>query len=139
MRPVALRRAALVTLALAAVVLLAGRVSAGPEVATVDMTMRHSRFDPAVLEVDAGTTLRFQLRNLDPIDHELIVGDAAVHARHRVGRERHHHGQVPGEISVPAGAAASTTYRFTTPGRVAFACHLPGHEAYGMTGVVIVR
>lgn len=134
-----LRRVALVVVTLTATVVLAGRVWAQPGVATVEMTMRHSRFLPAVLEVERGTTVRFELRNTDPIDHELIVGDEAVHARHRVGRERHHHGDVPGEVSVPAGATASTTYRFDTPGRVVFACHLPGHEAYGMTGVVKVR
>jgi uncharacterized cupredoxin-like copper-binding protein len=105
---------------------------------TVVITMHHTHFQPAVVTVEPGTTVRFVLRNTDPIDHELIVGDDAVHRRHRVGRERHHHGEVPGEISVPSGTQAATTLRFDQPGRFAYICHLPGHEAYGMVGTVEV-
>jgi uncharacterized cupredoxin-like copper-binding protein len=105
---------------------------------TVVITMHHTHFEPAVVEVKPGTTVRFVLHNTDPIDHEFIVGDAAVHQRHRVGHDAHHYGDVPGEISVPAGTEASTTFRFDRPGRVAYICHLPGHEAYGMVGTVEV-
>lgn len=105
---------------------------------TVVMDMRYSRFVPERLAARAGETVTFVVRNGDPIDHELIVGDEAVHRRHEVGRERHHHGDVPGEVSVPAGAERRTTYTFTRPGRVEFACHLPGHLAYGMRGEVEV-
>ncbi len=105
---------------------------------TVVITMHHTHFEPTVVEVKPGTTVRFVLHNTDPIDHEFIVGDAAVHQRHRVGRDEHHYGDVPGEISVPAGTEASTTFRFDRPGRVAYVCHLPGHEAYGMVGTVEV-
>jgi uncharacterized cupredoxin-like copper-binding protein len=118
-------------------VLVAGPGETG--VRTVVVTMRHTRFEPAEIRVDAGTTVRFVVRNGDPIDHEFILGDAAVHARHRVGREAHHDGSVPGEVSVASGATVVTSYRFDHPGRVAYICHLPGHEAYGMVGSVDVR
>jgi uncharacterized cupredoxin-like copper-binding protein len=136
-----LRRVAVPVVALVAAALLVAQAwsPAAATTANVEMTMRHSRFDPVMLEVERGTTLTFELTNADPIDHELIVGDDETHAKHRVGREQHHHGEVPGEVSVPAGATATTTYTFDTPGDVLFACHLPGHEAYGMTGVVRVR
>lgn len=75
--------------------------------------------------------------NHDPIGHELIIGDAEVHARHATGHEPAH-GEVPGEVSVAPGAKASTTFPFTQPGPVLFACHLPGHFAYGMKGTVRV-
>jgi uncharacterized cupredoxin-like copper-binding protein len=117
---------------------LAARPSA-PGVRTVVITMHHTHFQPSEIRVAAGTTVRFVLRNTDPIDHEFIVGDEAVHQRHRVGREAHHHGEVPGEISVPSGTEATTSFRFDHPGQVAYICHLPGHEAYGMVGVVDVR
>lgn len=111
----------------------------GPGAVTVTLTAHHSRFTPSSVTVPAGATVRFVVRNLDPIDHELIVGDAAVHERHETGREAHHHGEVPGEISVPAGATVSTTW--TAPAGAegtTFACHLPGHLDYGMAGVVLV-
>jgi len=120
-----------------ALLVLAGR-QAEPAQRTVVITMHHTHFQPAEIHVEPGTTVRFVLRNTDPIDHELIVGDETVHQRHRVGHDRHHDGDVPGEISVPAGTEATTTYRFDQPGRLAYICHLPGHEAYGMVGVVDV-
>jgi uncharacterized cupredoxin-like copper-binding protein len=108
---------------------------------TVVVTMHHSRFEPATVRVEAGERVRFVLRNTDPIDHEFILGDDAVQRRHEEGRERQHHGEVPGERSVAAGQEAATTYTFPAglDGReLEFACHLPGHYAYGMHGKVRV-
>ena len=76
------------------------------------------------------------VRNDDPIDHELIIGDAAVQASHELGTDAHHQGG--GAVSVPAGTTASTTYRFGSAGSWLFGCHLPGHYAYGMRGIVRV-
>lgn len=104
---------------------------------TVALTVRHSRFSPAEITVQAGTAVRFVVRNTDPIDHELIVGDAAVQERHERGTEAHH-GNRPGEVSVPAGSRAETTYTFRRSGTLLLGCHLPGHYAYGMRGAVRV-
>jgi uncharacterized cupredoxin-like copper-binding protein len=104
---------------------------------TVELTIRHSRFRPAELSFPAGTTVRFVIRNTDPIDHEFIVGDQEVQDRHEDGTEAHH-GAIPGEVSVPAGQIATTTYRFEEPGMLLIGCHLPGHWDYGMRGLVVV-
>jgi uncharacterized cupredoxin-like copper-binding protein len=109
---------------------------------TVVVTMRHSHFEPAAVRVEPGERVRFVLRNTDPIDHEFILGDDGVQRRHEQGREREHHGEVPGERSVRAGQEAVTTYAFpaSLAGRaLEFACHLPGHYAYGMRGKVRVQ
>ena len=45
---------------------------------------------------------------------------------------------MPGEVSIPPHETGVTTYSFHAPGKVLFACHLPGHFAYGMKGYVIV-
>lgn len=109
-----------------------------PAVRTVRLVAKHSRWSvPVVRGVRAGETVRFVIRNDDPIDHELIIGPAEVHARHATGTEAHH-GTVPGEVTAPAGSVVSTTYRFPAAGQVVFGCHLPGHWAHGMTGVVEV-
>jgi uncharacterized cupredoxin-like copper-binding protein len=112
----------------------------GPD-RTVVVTMHHSRFQPARLQVAPGERVRFVLRNTDPIDHEFILGDEGVQRRHEAGRQRQHHGEVPGERSVPAGQEAATTYAFPAAPAgltLTFACHLPGHYAYGMHGTVRV-
>jgi uncharacterized cupredoxin-like copper-binding protein len=121
------------------VVVRAAGSRAGDGERTVVVTMRHSRFEPAAVRVEPGQRIRFVLRNTDPIDHEFILGDDDVQRRHEQGREREHHGEVPGERSVAAGQEAVTTYAFpaSLDGRaLEFACHLPGHYAYGMRGSV---
>lgn len=104
---------------------------------TVEIGIRYSHFDRSQLTVPTGTAVTLVLRNDDPIDHEWIVGDAAVHERHRAGTEPVHAAH-PTEVSVAAGSVAVTTVTFTTPGTYLFICHLPGHEAYGMVGTVRV-
>ena len=104
----------------------------------VRVDIEHSRF---ALERDAfevGETVTFVIENTDPIDHEFILGDERVQVRHEEGRQRHHHGAVPGEVSVPAGETRTTTFTFTEEGRLIYACHLPRHYDYGMAGEVSI-
>jgi len=109
----------------------------GPGVITVEVGIDQSRFDIGSLRVQQGTLVELVVRNDDPIDHELVVGTPEVHERHRDGSERRHP-PVPGEVSVAPGATAMTYYEFTEAGSVTYACHLPGHEAYGMRGTIEV-
>lgn len=104
----------------------------------IEIDIEHSAFDPERLEVDAGETVTFVITNGDPIDHEFIVGDEEVQRIHEEGTEKHH-GARPGEISVPAGATAVTTYTFEEPGELIYGCHIFGHYDYGMRGAVEVR
>jgi uncharacterized cupredoxin-like copper-binding protein len=100
--------------------------------------IRYSRYDRGAITVPAGVAVTIILRNDDPIDHEFIVDGADVHERHRQGTEPVH-GSRPTEVTVPAGTTRTTTITFSTPGSYLFICHLPGHEAYGMVGTVVVR
>jgi uncharacterized cupredoxin-like copper-binding protein len=127
----------LLLVVLAAAVVAAAGPGGDSGVRTIELTVRHSRFDPSTVDAEPGETVRFVVRNLDPIDHELIVGPMPVQLRHEVGRG-HHHGAIPGEISVPAGTVRTTTYTFRDPGLIPYGCHLPGHWAYGMRGSVQV-
>lgn len=128
---------AVVAAATAAVAVAAGSGD-GAAARRVEIDIRFSRFAPAEVRVPAGVAVTFAIRNLDPISHEWIVGDAAVHDRHRTGTEPVH-GQRPTEVSIGIGATVETTITFAEPGRYRFVCHLPGHEAYGMTGLLIVE
>jgi len=118
-----------------------GGACSTPSAAATDpirIDIHHSRFGPDSLSVGAGRTVRIVVRNNDPIDHELIVGDPATQDRHEHGLEAHHDGTVSGEVSVPAGSEVTTTYHFDRPGELLYGCHLPGHWAYGMRGVIRV-
>ena len=41
-------------------------------------------------------------------------------------------------MTIPAGTSRTTTITFATPGTYLYICHLPGHEAYGMVGTLVV-
>jgi len=108
----------------------------GPRSATI--VIRFSHFNPGLVEARAGEPITITLRNDDPIDHEWIVGKPDVHQRHRTGTE-HYHGSIPTEVTVPALSERVTTVEFDQPGDYQYICHLPGHEEYGMVGVLRVR
>ena len=109
----------------------------GPGHVIVEVGIDRSRFDMGTLRVAEGTLVEFVVRNDDPIDHELIVGTPEVHRAHERGQELSHP-PVPGEVSVAPDQVASTFYEFTDAGSIVYACHLPGHVAYGMQGTIEV-
>lgn len=105
--------------------------------ATVAIEIHYSHYEPSAVTVPLGVPITFTIHNGDPIDHEWIVGDEATHLRHATGTEPHH-GSRPTEVSIDALSTVTTTLTFSSPGTFRYVCHLPGHEAYGMVGTVIV-
>jgi len=136
------RVVALVASTLVLVAVAVGAATASPPAGsypeTVSIDIHYSHFDASRLTVPVGVPVRFVIRNLDPIDHEWIVGDAATHGAHRTGTEAHH-GVRPTEVSVPPLTTAETIVTFPVRGSLLFVCHLPGHEQYGMIGTLTVR
>jgi len=123
----------------AALLLAAAAVAgcaSGPR--TVTLTIHYSAFDLVELSVPRGVPVTFVLVNEDPIDHEWLIGDDAFHAAHRSGTHATH-GDVPTEVTIPALETVATTITFDEPGSLAYICHLPGHEGYGMVGVLTVE
>ena len=131
-----MRRSVVTACVLLALGLLAASCTSAPA-DQVTIRFHYSHFEPAVVSVRAGERVMFTLRNDDPIDHEWIVGPPAVHELHRHGTEAFH-GSLPTEVSVPALSSRVTTITFDAPSKLAYICHLAGHEEYGMTGVVVV-
>jgi uncharacterized cupredoxin-like copper-binding protein len=129
------RRAVAVLVATASLTGLVGCTDDGPR--TEVLGIHHSAYSRSAMTVRAGQRLTVDLRNDDPIEHEWIVGDAVTHLRHRSGTEPVHDAR-PTEVSVPAGGHRITTVVFDEPGDYEYICHLPGHEAYGMVGVLHV-
>ena len=125
---------ALIIAAVAAALLVPNGAAASTNVA---IRIHYSRFEPALVTVPRGVPVTIVLHNDDPIDHEWIVGTADVHARHRTGTEPVHETR-PSEVSVPAGQTRTTVVTFAEAGLLQMICHLPGHERYGMVGVVRV-
>jgi uncharacterized cupredoxin-like copper-binding protein len=126
----------LLGLALVALAAACAPASASPKITTVRIGIHYSAFSLAAIDVDPGETVRFVVSNSDPIDHEFIIGDQAVQIAHERGTEAFHPPR-PGEITIPAGETVETTYTFGGRNLI-FGCHLPGHYAYGMRGVISV-
>lgn len=114
-----------------------GDASSAPGVRTVEIDIKYSTFSTSAIDVHPGETVRFKIRNRDPIAHELIIGDPAVQDYHEHGADAHHEGR-PGEVSIANNADAETVYTFITKGTLLFGCHLPGHWAYGMKGTISI-
>jgi uncharacterized cupredoxin-like copper-binding protein len=110
--------------------------ASGPST-SIAITIRHSHFDPSAISVPAGVPVTIVIRNTDPIDHEWIAGDEALHERHRTGTEPYHDTR-PTEVTIPALETRTTVVTFPVASGWTFACHLPGHEAYGMVGSVTI-
>jgi uncharacterized cupredoxin-like copper-binding protein len=121
----------------ALVAALVASAGAASDPSTVEIRIHYSHFSPSAVTVPAGRPITFVISNEDPIDHEWIVGDEPLHARHRTGSEAYHASR-PTEVSIDALKARTTTVTFDKPGTYTFVCHLPGHEAYGMTGTLTV-
>lgn len=126
----------LTTLALVAA-LVAVAASSCDHAARATIVIHHSHFTPDAVVATAGEPITISLRNDDPIEHEWIVGSQEVHERHRTGAEPFH-GTIPTEVTIPAMSTRVTTVMFAEPGDYPYICHLPGHEAYGMTGTLRV-
>jgi uncharacterized cupredoxin-like copper-binding protein len=126
-----------VALALAAFAAGACASAQAATVTQVGVRIHYSRFEPNRIEVAAGVPITFTLVNDDPIDHEWLIGDSSFHNRHRTGTEPVH-GDRPDEVSLPPLSTRRTTLTFA-PGTYTFICHFPGHEAYGMVGVLVAK
>src|SRR5438034_1237285 len=106
MSSVSRRAAAALLAALLLGVVVSGCGGASPM--RIQITIHYSRYDPSRLTVPHGVPVTFVIINSDPIDHEWIVGDAALHQRHRTGTEPVHNAR-PTEITIPALPTRETT------------------------------
>jgi uncharacterized cupredoxin-like copper-binding protein len=119
-------------------VLAAAAGACAPAARAVDIGIHYSHYSTARIDVPAGVPITFTIRNDDPIDHEWLVGDVAMHERHRAGTEPVHAAR-PNEVTIPALSSRTTTITFPVAITLTYMCHLPGHEQYGMVGTLTAR
>ena len=114
--------------ATAAVFLVAAAACSG---GGADRTVAFESNDYAYAGLDgfvgkAGETVRFEMRNIGPEEHEFEV----------FGPD----GEVLGEIEPTAsGRTGTVTLALTAPGTYRFVCGVEDHEARGMAGSFVVR
>lgn len=138
--------------AIIAMALVLGSAAAGcarpparrPEtVSTQTVNGLEYRFEPAVLELQAGQPVRLVFRNTGATAHDLQVLEMPAEVR---GKDQRHaeHGKTGANGAVHAGTDASgqeASIEFVPvrSGEYQMICTLPGHAEAGMRGVVRVR
>lgn len=109
---------------------------------TVEVVMDDSmRFTPSKIDVKAGETVRFFVKNAGKIPHEMVIGTMAELKEHaemmrKMPDMRH---DDPNSITLKPGQRGGLVWQFDEAGTVDFACLLPGHMEAGMVGKVIVQ
>jgi uncharacterized cupredoxin-like copper-binding protein len=132
---------------------------------TVEVTMGDTYYEPERIQVKAGETVRFVVRNRGEFLHEFNIGTPAMHAEHQkmmavmvehgmltetgIDEKRMNmdHSKMPGmahsmkhddpnSVLVEPGKAAELTWRFTKAATLEFACNMPGHYEAGMVGKI---
>lgn len=109
---------------------------------TVKVMMEDSmRFSPSQINVKAGETIRFSIKNRGQIPHEMVIGSISELKEHaemmRNIPEMHH--TEPNMITLAAGQDGVIVWQFDKAGVVDFACLIPGHMEAGMVGKIEVR
>jgi uncharacterized cupredoxin-like copper-binding protein len=109
---------------------------------TITMSLSDDmRFTPARIDAHQGETIRFVLRNVGRLRHELVLGDPEALRRHaalmQMMPDMQHSG--PNMASLAPGERGELIWKFTRTGTVAFACLQSGHMEAGMSGTVAVQ
>lgn len=114
----------------------------GAATRTIEVTMHDTmRFAPATIEVEAGTPLRFVVRNDGKLLHELVLGTRDALDQHAALMKKFpgmEHSE-PYMAHVDPGVQGEIGWIFTQPGEYFYGCLVPGHFEAGMVGRVIVR
>lgn len=133
--------AALLATSVLAVALCGCRAEGGidpePPAKSASIGIHFSKFEKNLVTIKVSEVADITIDNRDPIAHEWIVGSSDTHDRHRTGTEPYHD-EIPTEVSVQAFSSRTTQVQIDQPGDYLFICHLPGHEQYGMVGVLRV-
>lgn len=112
---------------------------------TVRVTMKETDdgkmvFQPAVIKVRKGQTIKISLKNAGGTDHEFVLDQEDKIMEHKAIMEKFpemEHAD-PNSIRLAAGESGEIVWKFSNDGEFKFACLIPGHYEAGMHGDVSV-
>ncbi len=115
---------------------------------TVGVYVDGMKYGLSATDFEAGETVRFVIVNSSPIAHDFTLGDAATQRAHRRemvtmmknGAISGHMNQVDANaVFLKQGEVKEIVWKFSRPGKILFACNIPGHTEAGMHGHVHVN
>ena len=108
---------------------------------TIEIKMTDQmRFEPSVITVKAGETIRFVHKNIGKVMHEMVIGTRADLEEHATLMRKFpnmEHDE-PHMAHVAAGKRGAIVWQFNRAGDFEFACLIPGHFEAGMRGNIKV-
>mgnify|MGYP000480253605 FL=1 len=117
----------------------AGVVSKASRTVTVEMA-DNMRYTPSEIQVKKGETIRFVVKNVGKVSHEMSLGTEKELLEHLEQMKKFpgmEHDE-PSKITLKPGMQGEIVWQFTKAGAVNFACLMPGHYEAGMKGQVKV-
>lgn len=109
---------------------------------TIDVRMDdRMRFEPAHVDIKAGETVRFRVKNTGQLPHEMVIGtldELQAHAEQMRNAPDMTHDE-PNAVALEAGAEGDLIWYFSEPATLDFACLIAGHLEAGMKGSISVR
>ena len=108
---------------------------------TIEVTMSEMEFNPSRIEVKRGEQIRFIVRNAGTEDHEFLLAtteDNLKHAEMMKKNPRMEHDD-PNGVRLAPKKSAEILWKFTKAGTFEYACLIPDHRDYGMTGRITVK
>ncbi len=121
-----------------------GKASAASRVLEIIMLEKDDGsmvFEPAVLTVNKGETVRLKLINKGESDHEFVLDEHMANMKHKEAMAKYpdmEHAD-PNAIRLESGKSGEIIWTFSNTGRFEFACLIPGHYEAGMRGDVSVE
>ena len=106
---------------------------------TIEMS-DNMRYTPSNIQVKQGETVRFIVKNVGQVKHELSLGTEKELLEHLEQMKKFpdmEHDE-PSKVTLQPGKQGEIVWQFTKAGGVNFACLMPGHYEAGMKGVVQV-
>ncbi|BCH22361.1 cupredoxin domain-containing protein [Mesorhizobium sp. L-8-3] len=97
-------------------------------------------FEPAVLKVKAGETVRLKFTNKGETDHEFVMDTNEAVMEHKVQMEKFpemEHADA-NSLRLAPGKSGEIIWTFANTGDFTFACLIPGHFEAGMKGGITV-
>jgi uncharacterized cupredoxin-like copper-binding protein len=109
---------------------------------TIEVVMNDQmRFLPDKVTVKPGETIRFVVKNVGEIKHEMMLGTKKELMEHAKVMQQH-----PGmehdddnAVTLEPGKTGEIVWQFTRAGTFMFGCLMPGHVEAGMVGSISVR
>ena len=98
-------------------------------------------FEPALVSVKKGEQIRFKLKNVGALDHEIVIATLEENLKHAKEMERFPEMEHvdPNAKRLKPNESGEIIWHFTKAGKFDMSCLIPGHREAGMTGNVIVK